>query len=95
MKSERLHLVISGRVQGVGYRSSLQREAVARHVTGWVRNLPDGRVEALVCGSAFALASLLDWAHQGPPGSRVDTIQSSPAETCPTDGFQILPSSSD
>ncbi|WP_303786551.1 acylphosphatase [Azovibrio restrictus] len=91
MKSERLHLFISGRVQGVGYRSSLQREATARHVTGWVRNLPDGQVEALVCGSAFALASLLDWAHQGPPGARVDAIHSSPAENGPTEGFRILP----
>lgn len=92
MKSERQLLRISGRVQGVGYRRSLQREAVARHIDGWVRNLPDGRVEALVCGSAFALASLLDWAWQGPPGARVDAIDISPGPTCPTDGFQILPS---
>ena len=45
MKSERMYLLISGQVQGVGYRASLRREAVARHVSGWVRNLPDGRVD--------------------------------------------------
>lgn len=92
MKSERQHLLISGRVQGVGYRASLQREAVARHMVGWVRNLPDGRVEALVCGSAFAIESLLDWARQGPPGARVDDIQCAPStEPVPPEGFRILP----
>lgn len=93
MKSERQRLLISGRVQGVGYRASLQREAAARHLLGWVRNLPDGRVEALVCGSAFAIESLLDWARQGPPGARVDDIQSLPAtEPAPLEGFLIIPS---
>ena len=89
MKSERMHLLISGQVQGVGYRASLRREAVARHVSGWVRNLPDGRVEALVCGSSFALESLLDWARQGPPDARVDEIDCRPTTESPPPDFEI------
>ncbi len=89
-----MHLLISGHVQGVGYRASLQREATARHIDGWVRNLPDGRVEALAHGSNFALESLLDWARQGPPGASVEEVQSTPVEAAdvrPGAGFQIHP----
>lgn len=95
MKSETRHLIISGHVQGVGYRSSLRREARARHIDGWVRNLADGRVEALLSGTPFALESLLDWARQGPPDALVEDIQNTPSpnEHAPPpagSGFEIL-----
>lgn len=92
MKSETLQLLIYGRVQGVGYRASLQREAVARHINGWVRNLGDGRVEALVSGTPFAIESLLDWARQGPPDALVSQIDCTPVNSPPPPGFHLLPS---
>jgi acylphosphatase len=53
----------------------MQREASSRGLTGWVRNLPDGRVEAVVEGSADEIEQLIAWCHQGPAGSRVSDVQ--------------------
>lgn len=63
--------LISGRVQGVGYRAWLVSEARARRVAGWVRNLGDGRVEAVVQGEASNLATLLERANCGPAAAHV------------------------
>jgi acylphosphatase len=67
-------LVISGRVQGVGFRHSLQREAIRLGLAGWVRNRRDGTVEAMVSGPEGAVQSLVAWAHRGPPAARVDMV---------------------
>ena len=64
-------LRVRGRVQGVGYRESMRREAVRLGVTGWVRNRLDGSVEAMVQGSAEQVAAIVDWAHRGPPAAMV------------------------
>lgn len=69
------HWLISGQVQGVGYRMWLQREAQALDVAGWVRNLRDGRVEAVLLGSVHALASLAARARGGPPLAAVDDVE--------------------
>ena len=66
--------VISGRVQGVGFRWFARDVAVREGVTGWVRNLPDGRVEALVEGDAEAVTRVERSLRQGPPGARVQTV---------------------
>ncbi len=71
----RRHLLVSGKVQGVWFRESTRRQAVACGVAGWVRNLPDGRVEIEVEGPRSSVAALVRWAHEGPDHARVDGIE--------------------
>ena len=71
---EQARLVISGRVQGVGFRMSACDEAHRVGVTGWVRNLPGGAVEALAEGERAALDRFIAWCQHGPPLSRVDDV---------------------
>lgn len=92
------HLRITGRVQGVGYRAGLAREASALSLRGWVRNRLDGSVEALVAGDPAAVEGLLSWARRGPGLARVDAVMvaetpahTDPAATAVTDDFTILP----
>jgi acylphosphatase len=73
--TRRLHAFVSGRVQGVGYRWRAVEEATRLALTGWVRNLADGRVELLAEGEASDLEALLRWARNGPPASRVDDLE--------------------
>jgi acylphosphatase len=68
------HLIILGRVQGVGFRDSMCREADRLGVTGWVRNRRDGTVEAVVSGSAAAVTEIVQWAHRGPPAAQVTRV---------------------
>jgi acylphosphatase len=74
------HLEISGRVQGVGFRYSMQREAARLGLTGWVRNRRDGSVEALVQGDEAAVVRLTDWARRGPAGAHVAELRVASAE---------------
>lgn len=67
----RVHVTVSGDVQGVGYRYTLQQVAQRAEVVGWVRNLRDGRVEAELEGDDAAVASVLEWMATGPAGARV------------------------
>ena len=69
-----LHLVITGRVQGVGFRWFIQRAAQRLALSGWVRNLDDGRVELEAQGEKARLDDLLRAAHEGPPGSHVTHV---------------------
>ncbi len=73
MKTQRL--LIHGRVQGVWFRESMRSEALRLNVTGWVRNTPDGTVEAVVQGEDDAVDALIEWAHRGPPQARVDRVE--------------------
>ena len=68
------HLKIAGRVQGVGYRDALRRQALECGVSGWVRNRRDGTVEAVVQGSAQAVDQVIAWARRGPPAARVQSV---------------------
>ena len=72
---ERVHLLISGRVQGVFYRASTEAKARELGLGGWVRNLPDGRVEAVAEGPRAMLEQLVAWCHQGPPAARVGHVE--------------------
>lgn len=65
------HVVVSGRVQGVWFRGNTQRAAVAAGVRGWVRNLPDRRVEAVLQGDRASVESVIDFIRTGPPGAAV------------------------
>jgi len=69
-----LHFLIQGRVQGVGFRWFVHREASSLNLRGWVRNTEDGEVEVVVTGPAPDLATLRDSLHRGPRGSRVDRL---------------------
>jgi acylphosphatase len=70
-----LHLDIYGRVQGVGFRMYMEREAQRLGVTGWVRNRRDGSVEALVSGADDAVDALVEWARRGPPSAKVTDLK--------------------
>ena len=72
MKTHRLR--IHGRVQGVWFRESMRVEAERLNLTGWVRNTPDGTVEAVIQGPAEAVEALIEWARTGPPLARVDRV---------------------
>lgn len=72
--------MISGRVQGVGFRWSARIQALRFHVYGWVRNLPDGDVETHAEGSPGAVEEFLAWLEKGPPYARVESVRTRPVE---------------
>ncbi|HDH33920.1 MAG TPA: acylphosphatase [Nitrospirae bacterium] len=74
MEQSRVHLVIKGRVQGVFYRASTQATAINLGLKGWVRNLPDGSVEAVFEGPTENIGVAVEWCRQGPPGASVSEI---------------------
>ena len=74
-----LHLRITGRVQGVGFRYSMCREARRLQLAGWVMNCADGSVEAVAVGDESAVQRLVQWSRHGPAGAEVDDVQASAA----------------
>lgn len=79
-QEEKTRCFISGRVQGVCFRAATQDQAVRLGVTGYARNLPDGRVEVLACGPPEAVAQLREWLHLGPPAATVEAVVCEPAD---------------
>ncbi len=73
-KNVRIRARITGRVQGVFFRMETQKMANARGVFGWVKNLPDGRVEAVIEGAEQDVNAAIEWCRKGPPMSRVDQV---------------------
>lgn len=71
----RLHIYISGYVQGVFYRSTAKRIAQSLLLTGWIRNLKDGRVEVVVEGEEENLAKFVEWCKRGPVGAEVESVE--------------------
>jgi len=86
----RRHVIVSGRVQGVWFRESTRREAERLGLAGWVRNLPDGNVEAVFEGPVHAVDEVTAWCHHGPSGARVTSVapRSEPPEGLK--GFRVL-----
>jgi len=74
------HLIIHGRVQGVGFRESMRWEAERLGVTGWVRNRRDGTVEAVVAGRVESVEAIVAWAHRGPSAATVTDVTVSVVE---------------
>jgi acylphosphatase len=74
-----VHIRIRGLVHGVSFRSSMAKLASDLGVRGWVRNLPDGTVEAFLEGDDRKVARVIDWAKFGPPRARVDKLEVEPA----------------
>lgn len=74
MESLRAHVTISGRVQGVGFRFTTQDVAIVYGLAGWVRNLPNGQVEAVFEGDRVAIENMVQWCHAGPPSATVEQV---------------------
>lgn len=71
----RAHILISGHVQGVFFRDTTRRKAEELRVVGFVRNLPDGKVEMILEGEKSAIENMIEWARQGPDSARVENIE--------------------
>ncbi len=85
-----LHIHISGKVQGVGYRAAAHATASQLGLTGWVKNLPDGRVAILAQGDQTPLEQLIAWCQQGPRFAHVTAVEVSvSAEQTPHTGFEL------
>lgn len=81
--------VVSGQVQGVGFRYSAMAQARRLGLTGWVANRPDGAVEGVVGGDAAVLGRFREWLQQGPPAARVERVDWAEAAAPPAAGFEI------
>ena len=75
MSKQCIRLFVRGKVQGVFFRQALKVMAIKNNVTGWVRNLDDGRVEALLDGDIDGVNTVVEWTHGGPANSRVDDVE--------------------
>ncbi len=69
------HCFVSGTVQGVFYRQTTKEQALNLELTGWVRNLPDGRVEVLICGEEATVSQMIEWLKVGPPRAKVIGVE--------------------
>jgi acylphosphatase len=91
------HVSIRGRVQGVGYRAFVEREALAAGLEGWVRNCRDGSVEAVFSGASDAVAKMIATCRRGPFAARVDALDERPADAAEMrprrtgERFSVLP----
>jgi acylphosphatase len=85
----RARVVVHGQVQAVGFRASAGSRARSLEVAGWVRNNPDGTVEAELEGPAEHVESLLDWFRRGPRGARVDDVRVESLEPLGEQGFAV------
>jgi acylphosphatase len=85
----RRRAIVHGRVQGVFFRDTTRRQAASRGLVGWVRNLPDGTVEAVFEGRPEAVEALLSFCREGPRGARVERVEVSEEEPEGLDAFEV------
>ena len=86
-----VHVIVRGKVQGVGFRAYTEMQARALRLDGWVRNRRDGSVEALFSGEAALIERMLIALRVGPPNSTVTNVRSEPSEDAVPPGFRVLP----
>ncbi len=75
MSNQRIRIIVTGKVQGVFFRQALKVMAKKNNVFGWVKNLKDGRVEAILEGDEEKVSRLVEWAHGGPANARVKDVE--------------------
>jgi acylphosphatase len=85
----RAHVLVSGLVQGVFFRAETSRLARTKGLAGWVRNLPDGRVEAVFQGPRWAVDSMLGWVREGPRGAAVSSVEVNWENPASERGFRV------
>ncbi len=86
----RVHIMVAGRVQGVGFRFECRRLAAQRGLRGWVKNLDDGRVEIVAEGEKDSVDRLTEWSRHGPPGAFVTACRADPEQpTGEFDSFEV------
>jgi acylphosphatase len=86
---KRVRVVVAGDVQGVGFRWYCRENALGQGLTGLVRNLPDGRVEAAFEGESAAVDAMVDWCRRGPAGARVASVEVEELPATGDTGFRI------
>ena len=89
--AQSIHVVVEGRVQGVGYRAWTSREAQRRQLHGWVRNRADGAVEVVFCGPEQAVQDMIAACRKGPASAQVRKITASAYTGGALVGFRVLP----
>jgi acylphosphatase len=75
MSNQRIRIIVTGKVQGVFFRQSLKIKAKQNEIFGWVKNLKDGRVEAILEGDEEKINRIIEWAHGGPANARVEDVE--------------------
>ena len=75
MSNQRIRIFVTGKVQGVFFRQTLKITAKKNNIFGWVKNLKDGRVEAVLEGNSEQISRLIEWAHGGPANARVEDVE--------------------
>jgi acylphosphatase len=86
---ERAHVYVSGKVQGVNFRGALQEEAESQGLNGWVRNLQDGRVEAVFEGDSGMVRRMIEWCESGPSSADVDDVSVEQEAPEGVSGFEV------
>jgi acylphosphatase len=81
---------VTGRVQGVFFRAEAQARAESLGLAGWIRNAPDGSVEAVFEGEPERVDSMVDWCRRGPAGAEVDDVEVDNEEPCGERGFRVI-----
>jgi len=85
----RAHVWVSGMVQGVFFRYEARERARSRELAGWVRNLPDGRVEAVFEGAEDAVEAMVEWCRRGPRGAEVTDVEAIAEDPEGLEGFEV------
>lgn len=84
-----IHAYVSGRVQGVFYRDATQKKATELGVTGWVKNIPDGRVELIACGDQQLVNELIEWLWEGSRSSNVTSVETKFVDYTDFESFKV------